>query len=137
MGYKRKVLHLTFEDKPGLEIYVRSVNVRRALNLMRLADKLTGGQVTDLAEAEKVTGELFGAFADRVVSWTLMEDDEDETPVPVSLDSLLDWDFDDAINWVLTWVQQATSVTVPTAAPANGTGTGLEASIPMASTSGM
>jgi hypothetical protein len=133
--YKRKVLHLTFEDKPGLEIYVHSVNVRRALNLMRLTDKMAGGEVTDMAEAEKVTGELFGAFADRVVSWTLVEDDE--TPVPVSLDSLLDWDFDDAMLWVMTWMQQATSVTVPTAAPANRTGTGLEASIPMASTSGM
>ena len=135
MGQKRKTLHLTFEDKPELEIYVRSVNVRRALSLMRLADKLTGGEVTDMAEAEKVTNELFGAFADRVISWTLEEDDD--TPVPVSLDSLLDWDFDDAIQWVLTWIQKATSVSVPTATPANGTGTGLEASIPMASASGM
>lgn len=134
MGYKRKVLHLTFEDKPDLEIYVRSVNVRRALNLMRLADKLTGGQVTDLAEAEKVTAELFGAFADRIVSWTL--EDDDDQPVPVSLDALMDWDFDDAISWVLTWIQQATSVSVPTAAPATGTGDPIEASIPMASAGG-
>lgn len=135
MGYKRKVLKLVFEDKPELEIFVHSVNVRRALNLMRLTDTLSSGQVTDMAEAEKVTSELFGAFADRVVSWTL--EDDDGKPLPVSLDSLLDWDFDDAMLWVMTWMQQATSVSVPTAAPANGTGTGLEASIPMASTSGM
>jgi hypothetical protein len=135
MGYKRKVLKLVFEDKPGLEIYVHSVNVRRALNLMRLTDKMAGGEVTDLAEAEKVTGELFGAFADRLVSWTL--EDDDDKPIPVSLEALLEWDFDDAMLWVMTWMQQATSVTVPTATPANGTGSSLEASIPMASTSGM
>ncbi len=135
MGYKRKTLHLTFEDKPGLEIYVRSVNVGRALRLMQLADELSSGQVTDAAQAEKVTTELFGAFADRVVSWTL-EDDDDE-PVPVSLDSLMEWDFDDALLWVMAWLQKATSVTVPTAAPADGTGNPVEASIPMASPSGM
>lgn len=135
MGYKRKVLKLVFEDKPELEIYVHSVNVRRALNLMRLTDKMAGGEVTDMAEAEKVTSELFGAFADRIVSWTL--EDDDDKPIPVSLDALLDWDFDDAMLWVMTWMQQATSVQIPTAAPANGTGTGLEASIPMASATGM
>ena len=133
MGYKRKVLHLVFPDKPGLEIFVRSVNVRRALSLMQLADKLSGGEVTGTAEAERVTVELFGAFADRVVSWSLEEDDG--TPLPVSPEALLDWDFDDAISWVLTWIQQATSISLPTAPP---TGTGdLEASIPMASASGM
>lgn len=135
MGWKRKVLHLTFEDKPGLEIYVRSVNVGRALALMRMADELAGGMVTDSAQAEKVTTELFGAFASRVTSWTLEEDDD--TPVPVSLDALLDWDFDDALLWVMAWLQQATSVQVPTAAPATGTGAPIEASIPMASPSGM
>lgn len=135
MGYKRKVLHLTFEDKPGLEIYVRSVNVGRALDLMRMADELAGGTITDTTKAEKVTQELFGAFAGRVVSWTLEEDDD--TPVPVSLDALLGWDFDDALLWVLAWLQKATSVIVPTAAPVNGTGSPLEASIPMASPSGM
>lgn len=133
MGHKRKVLHLTFEDAPELEIYVRSVNVRRALSLMRLADQLSGGQVADVAEAEKVTSEMFGAFADRVVSWTLVDDDDE--PMPVSLDSLLDWDFDDAMTWVMTWIQQATSVSLPTAAP-TGTGNSLEASIPMASATG-
>jgi hypothetical protein len=135
MGYKRKVLHLTFEDKPGLEIYIRSVNVGRALSLMQMTDMLVGGQVTDTAEAKKVTEELFGAFASRVISWTLEEDDD--TPVPVSLAALLDWDFDDALLMLMAWLQRATSAMVPTAAPANGTGTGLEASIPMASTSGM
>lgn len=136
MGYKRKVLHLTFEDKPDLEIYVRSVSVGRAIRLMRLTDDLTGGRIGDTAQAEKVTAELFGAFADRVVSWTLEEDDG--SPLPVSLESLLGWDFDDAMEWVLAWMQRATSVSVPLAqAPAPAAGTGLEASIPMASPSGM
>jgi hypothetical protein len=137
MGWKRKTLHLTFPDKAGLEIYVRSVNVRRALRLMRLASEMTGAASGDVSEKEAMAmaEELFGAFAGRVVSWSLEEDDG--TPVPVSLDGLMDWDFDDALLWVLAWLQQATSVAVPTAAPATGTGSPLEASIPMASASGM
>lgn len=133
MGYKRKTLHLTFEDKPDLEIYVRSVSVKRALRLMRLAGEMDDSKPEQ--QAEKDVEELFGAFADRVVSWTLEEDDG--TPVPIGLDSLLEWDFDDALPWVLIWIQRATSVVVPTAAPAQATAGALEASIPMASTSGM
>jgi hypothetical protein len=131
--YKRKVLHMTFEDHEGLDVYVRSVSVKRALRLMRLAGEMDDAKPEQ--QAQKDVEELFGAFADRVVSWSLVEDDE--TPVPVSLEALLDWDFDVALAMVLTWIQQATSVTVPTAAPANGTGSPLEASIPMASASGM
>ena len=133
MGQKRKTLHITFEDKPDLEVYVRSVSVKRALRLMRLAGEMDEAKAEQ--QAEKDVEELFGAFADRVVSWTLEEDDD--TPVPVSLEALLDWDFDVALQMVLTWIQQATSVAVPTTAPANGTESPLEASIPMASASGM
>lgn len=132
MGWKRKVLRLTFEDKPGLEILVRSVNVRRALRLMQLTDELAGGRVTDAAQAQTVTAELFGAFADRLVSWSL--EDDDGQPVPPVLDSLLDWDFDDAMEWVMAWMAKATSVTVPTvASPA--TPAGIEARIPMSTAS--
>jgi hypothetical protein len=135
MGYQRKVLKLIFEDKPELVVYVRSVNVRRVLRLMQLAETLSGGEITDIGEAEKMIDELFGAFAERVQSWTLCDDDD--SPLPVTLNALLDWDFDDAMLMVLAWIQRATSVVVPTAAPATGTGNPLEASIPMASASGM
>ncbi len=133
MGWKRKVLHLTFEDRPGLEVYVQSVSVRRALHLMQMTDVLSSGQVTDVKQAEEVTAELFGALASKVTSWTLEEDDG--TPLPVSLESLLDWDFDDVLLIVMAWMQKATSVTVPTVT--SGETTSLEASIPMASATGM
>ena len=135
MGYKRKVLHLTFEDEPELEFYVRSISVKRALRLMRLAGEMGDDKPED--QSEKDIEELFGAFAERVVSWTLEEDDD--TPVPVSTESLLEWDFNDALPWVLAWIQRATSISVPTTAPAQEeTPAGaIEASIPMASPSGM
>lgn len=124
---------MTFEDHEGLEVYVRSVSVKRALRLMRLAGEMDDAKPEQ--QAEKDIEELFGAFADRVVSWSLAEDDD--SPVPVSLENLLDWDFDVALQMVLSWIQQATSISGPTASPANGTGSPLEASIPMASVSGM
>lgn len=128
MGYKRKVFKLVFEDAEELEIYVHSVSVKRALRLMRLAGEM--GDAKPEEQSQKDIEELFGAFADRVVSWTLEEDDG--TPVPVSAESLLEWDFDDAMRWVLAWIQRATSVAVPTAAPAETAGADpVEASIPM------
>ena len=143
MGYKRKILHLTFQDEPELEFYIRSVSVRRALRLMRLAGEM-GADGKSEEQSQKDVEELFGAFAERVVSWTLVEDEPDEdgneVPVPVSLESLMDWDFSDALPWVLAWIQRATSIAVPTTAPAQQetpAGAPIEASIPMASPSGM
>lgn len=141
MGYKRKILHLTFEDEPELEFYIRSISVKRALRLMRLAGEMDDSKPEE--QSQKDIEELFGAFAERVVSWTLVEDEPDENgnevPIPVSADSLLEWDFNDALPWVLAWIQRATSVSVPTTAPAPAEtgGASIEASIPMASPSGM
>jgi hypothetical protein len=137
MGYKRKVYHLTAEGSDDLHIYVHGVSIKRALRLMQLA--ATVGDAKPEAESEKDIRELFGAFVDRVVSWTLEEDDD--TPVPVELEPFLDWDFDDAMTWVMQWMQKATSVAAPLAStsPTGSVPTGpnpVEASIPMASVSG-
>lgn len=134
MGYKRKVLHITFEDTPELEVYVRSLSVRRALSLMRTFGDL---KVEDFASMPDDQAEaLLGPFVDRVVSWSLEEDDG--TPVPVTLDALMDWDIDEAFKMLIAWMQRATSIAVPTTAPAAGTGTvdPVEMTIPMASPGG-
>lgn len=135
MGYQRKTLHITFEDKPGLEVYARSLSVRKALSLMRDFGDVDLAKLNAVPE-EQLEG-MFGALASRVVSWTL--EDDDGTPLPVTLDALMDWDMDEAVQIFYAWLQKAVSVSFPTGAPAqaNGTGNPLETSIPMASASGM
>jgi hypothetical protein len=108
-GYRRqrKAYRLKFEQYPGLEVMAESVSVRQLLRVMRMADEL-GASPTE----EQVTG-LFGVFAERVRSWTLL--DEDGEPVPPGLDALLDEDFEFALTLVLAWVQAISSVTAPLA----------------------
>lgn len=127
---KRKVFKLTFEDYEGLEVEVKSVPVRKLLDVLQLADAMTGKPTQEQVE------ELFGWFADRIVSWNY--EDEDGNPLPATLDTLLDDDFDFALKMVMAWVQAVSAITVPSIeAPANGTTPDpLEASIPMSSPAG-
>lgn len=136
MGYKRKTLHITFEDKPGLEVYARSLSVGNALDVMQEFGEIDLSKLNAVPKEE--LAKLFGAFTGRVVSWTLEEDDD--TPLPVTVEAFMGWDLDEAVQIFYAWLRQAVSVSFPTGtpapAPAAGTGSQMEASIPMASPSG-
>ena len=110
MGYKRKVLHFTFEDTPGLEVYARSLSVRKALEVTRKFGELGEADVQNMTEEQ--AADLFAPFVSRVVSWSLEE--EDGTPVPVTIDAFLDWDMDEAYKIFLAWMAKATNIAVPT-----------------------
>lgn len=160
MGYKRpvKLYKIRFEDEPDLEVTAKSLPVGHLLGVMKLADQMTAN-----ADPKEMRS-LFGVFAKRLVEWNLEEEDgtpvppvlaqcresgrdipaegrctehaEREEPCPVT--GLLAQDLDLALRLVLAWIQAVSSVQVPTAAPATGTGTaGMEASIPMVSATGM
>lgn len=138
MGYKRKTLHITFEDKPGLEIYARSLSVGNALDLMREFGEIDLTKVTAMPREQ--LEKLFAAFVKRVVSWSLEEDDD--SPLPVTLAAFMEWDLDEAVEIFYAWLQRAVSVSFPTAVPAPAPAAGttasgeVEASIPMVSPSG-
>ena len=106
-GYRRsrRVYELEFKEYPGLTVMAESVSVGKLLRVMRLADEISSSPTEDQVR------ELFGTFADRVRSWTLL--DEDGEPIPPGLDSLLDEDFDFALTLVLAWVQAISSVSTP------------------------
>lgn len=99
MGYKRqrKTLNLRFEDEPELEILARSCTVRKFLWVLRTADKMKAG---DLPQED--LDEFLGWFAGRIVSWNLVDDDD--KPVPVSADYLLDEDIDWTAKVAMGWV---------------------------------
>lgn len=139
-GYRlqRKTYSLKFEEYPGLEVTARSVSVGELLQVLQLADQVTGSP-----DGGAVT-RLFGWFSNRVVDWNL--EDEDGEPVPPTVDGLLGVEFDMALRLVMAWVQAVSAVRLPTVTaptagpPANGNGTGpasqVEESIPMTPGSG-
>lgn len=98
MGYKRqrKTLSLRFEDEPGLEVLARSVSLRKFLDILEGVDRLTSSP-----KREDVEG-LFKEFAERVISWNL--EDEDDKPVPVGADAILDEDLDFGVKLLMGWV---------------------------------
>lgn len=102
MGYKRqrKTLSLKFEDEPGLEILARSVSVRRFLRVLQQVDEMQASPTQDSIV------EVFTVFAEHVISWTL--EDENDQPVPVGVDALLDDDFDWSVKLVMAWVAAIT-----------------------------
>ena len=114
MGYKRKVLHFTFEDTPGLEVWARSLSVRKSLEVTRKFADLGEADIQSMTEEQ--AADLFAPFVSRVVSWTLEDEDEDgnAVPVPVTIDAFLDWDMDEAYKIFLAWMQRATNIAVPT-----------------------
>lgn len=126
MGYQGRVFDMRFEQMPGAEVRVKSCSLGKALNLM----KLVGGEPTD--EDMK---ELVGEFAKRVKAWNLADDDDE--PLPMTLETLMEWDFGEAMLMAQSWLEQSTTV-----GPTAGSGkpkpnTQLEMTIPMDPASGM
>lgn len=70
-----KTYRLRFEDRPGLEVVMRSLSVGELLDMADLADAYTNGKATGEQSAR-----LFVLFADRLVSWNI--DGDDDKPVP-------------------------------------------------------
>jgi hypothetical protein len=132
VGYRRnrKVYRLTFEDHEGLEVMVRSVSVGKLMGVLQLADAMTAKPSQDQID------ELFGWFAARIISWNY--EDEAGEPLPPTLETLLDDDFDFVLRMVMAWVRAVSRVDFPLApASANGTRADpVEASIPMSSPAG-
>jgi hypothetical protein len=126
VGYRRpsKTYRLTFEDEPELEVLARSVPIGELLNVMELADKMTGAPKKDDVES------LFTMFAGRMISWNLEE--ENGTPVPANAAGVLGQDFDFALKLILAWVQAVSSVAAPLVTTSTGTTANpMEAQIPM------
>jgi hypothetical protein len=124
MGYKRnrKLYRLQYEDFPGLEVTARSVSIGKLLDILQLAGDL--GAKPDKAKAD----ELFGAFAERIVSWNY--EDEDGKPLEPTLETLQGEDSDFVLKLISGWAQAIAGTPDPTAA-GNGAMADLEASIPM------
>ncbi|MFC5834659.1 hypothetical protein [Nonomuraea insulae] len=132
MGYKRpaRVYKLVFnedDDMAGLEVKARSMSTGGLLDMAPLLDLQLSASPT--AEEMESIAELLERFAGVLVSWNL-EDDDDE-PVPATLEGLLDQDIDFVLRIILAWADAISGVPAPLDGLSPGGEPSLVASIPM------
>jgi hypothetical protein len=129
MGYKaRRVYVLEFVDLDGLEVRARSTTIDKFMDISALADLSPGMDFTDEDRAK--IHELCAAFAECLVGWNL--EDDDEQPIPATLDGLLSIDLDLVMSIVRAWLDAVASVSPPKGAPSPNGSRSVEGSLPMA-----
>lgn len=96
MGYRRKVYRLVFDDEQheGLEVRARGISIDRAVKMLALGASLSGaaGILADTEEGAAQRERLYEGLAAVLLEWNVEEDDG--TPVPVTVDGIrtVDWD---------------------------------------------
>jgi hypothetical protein len=125
MGYKRNISYLLkFEDDEyaGLEVEMRSINVKTALELQSQLKDVDDGNEESLKGGMRI-------FADHLIRWNL-EDDRDN-PIPPTLDSVYDLDLKFVVDLLASWMEVAAGVSSDLGKASTSTETSAEGSIPM------
>lgn len=125
MGYKRNISYLLKfddEDYEGLEVEMRSINVKTALQLQSQLKNVEEGNEEALKGGMKI-------FADHLVRWNL-EDDRDN-PIPATLESVYDLDLQFVVDLLASWMEVAAGVSNDLGKASTSGETSAEESIPM------
>jgi hypothetical protein len=134
-GFKRKTYKLKWpegHELHGLEVVTKGLSVEKTFELASLAAGLAAENTTE--EKVATANRLFAGFASRLVSWNL--EDDDDTPVPATLEGVQDQDMQFMIGLVTTWIDAVSSVDTPLpGGSANGQSAAPEASLPTESLS--
>jgi hypothetical protein len=124
MGYKpkRKIYNLDFTgtDHEGLRVSIRGLNTGQYMDLFEAKTE---------AEAGGETNKLLTIMAGQLVSWNV--EDDDDTPVPATLDGIKTQDLDFNLAVVNAWTTAMAGVPAPLEQPSTDGGPSLEASIPV------
>lgn len=126
MGFKRPQMKLVFNDDElfGLEVTAKRISIRRVFKLSALADM---GQ--KLEEMEEQFNELLTNLVPCLIRWNL--EDEDDRPVPLTVDGLKDQDLPLVLSIVEALIDASAGVPGPLDRTSSG-GTPSEAPpIPM------
>lgn len=109
---KRTVYKLTFADPEyeGMEVRVRAMSMADRIHA---AFDLAWDVDDDLVARRTKQRELHEMFAAHIVDWNLTEEDDEETPVPVTLDGLLSLEPDFLGTLVGVWQMGRVAVPAP------------------------
>jgi len=125
MGYKPtvKLYELEFKDYPGLELFARGASLGKVLELGQI-------QMTPNM-SEKLRDKVFGFFATRIAKWNMEHPELDplddgqvpetcprcglaeDTPMPVSTESLMCLDITFVFNLIVGWMSTLTRISAP------------------------
>jgi hypothetical protein len=138
VGYKpkRTLYQLTFEDPDleGLEITTRRVSVD---GLMKFVDMFETVQQVDKDNFKpsdlKILKDMFEAFTKVLVSWNI--EDDDDQPVPRTVEGLLSLDIEFVLPVIEAWITGMVQAPPPLPAAASSGETSQEASLALASQS--
>lgn len=136
MGFKRdKIYKLIWDEgeelgpqggKPGLEVRVRPTSLRNYLIITRM---LAGDMPAEFETSDEAVDWTFGMFAERLVSWTL--EDENDVAVPCTFEGVMSTDRELVMLVIRAWMTALKTVSRPLPLPSVSGGTSVEASIPM------
>lgn len=128
MSFKKKIYKLKWEEGHayhGLEIRVKGLSFADLTQLQGLAG-IKDSEVTD-----EVIDPVLELFADKIVSWNYV--DEDDNPVPVSLEEVKGLDIGAILSALQQWQEVVVGVNAPLKQGSSFGETSQEASIPMES----
>jgi hypothetical protein len=133
-GFKRKskIYRLDFTDTAldGLTVRARSAPIGLFMHLGTLADELDGmGDEPDMAAMMRTIQELVDVFAQVLVSWDLLDDDDQ--PVPADAAGLLTLDVEELMFIITAWQNAVAAVAPPLPDASNAGLPSLAESMPM------
>lgn len=129
-GFKRnrKRYRLVFDDPEltGFEVLMGSLTISEFTKLTGAFAGVTADKPEDGVDG---VGPLLETFAGKIISWNL--EDDDGKPVPATLAGVQEQEMDFIMPVITAWMDAIASVPKAPPAPANGTGTFPEVSLPM------
>lgn len=100
MGYKKVPTIYTLDEIPGEEgliVRIKSIKFGEVRKLMRLTDD----------QSDESLDQMFKMLTNSIVSWNL--EDENDQPVPVSIESLEDQDMEFVMRIIECWMDRMTA----------------------------
>lgn len=118
-GYKpaRTLYKLDFSgtEREGLEVAARGATMGELLEILEGADQASGlaelDEVADVAKIAERLRELVAPFARKLVSWNVLDDDDE--PVPASLDGLLSQELGFVVELITAYGKAMTQAPPP------------------------
>jgi hypothetical protein len=132
-GYtpKRKTLKLVFDDEEfdGLVVKVGAAPMRTILKVVELLTTLEEKEDLTGAEITRLFNEMFGIFADALVSWNV--EDDGGNPVPTTVEGITSQDSAFIMAIINTWAEVLSGVSTPLGKPSPNGERSPEELIPM------
>lgn len=128
---KKKIFDLDFTGTPldGLNVEARSAPIGLFMQIGQLADSFDNVEDADAAKILGVMTELVDTFAQVLIAWDLLDDNDE--PVPANAQGLLSLEMDELMFVITAWQNAAAAVPAPLPQASTAGSPSLVGSMPM------